>query len=149
MSARRERGRLLVQRPPPEGWRSGWSPSAPVRRCACGARIIARSGAFVRCERGCLHLPRGPAPSALPPKVDPAAEAQRQRYEGLRRDIRLLEVGFVQDVRKGRRPSARAVALALEAVERLKEAFPDRASETERAFRWLARQRAAREAATA
>lgn len=81
--------------------------------------------------------------------MDPAAEAQRQRYEGLRRDIRLLEVGFVQDVRKGRRPSARAVALALEAVERLKEAFPDRASETERAFRWLARQRAAREAATA
>jgi len=133
-SPRRARGRLLASRPAPAAWTGGyWTPSTPVRRCSCGAPVIVRSRRFVRCERGCLHLAPRPARPAPAPVPEPVPE----RLVRIGRDLRLLEQDFQRQARKGKRPSARAVALALEAAKQLEAAYPDHAEEL-----WRARRRA-------
>ncbi len=122
----RPRGRLLVSRPPPGSWRAACPPMPPVRLCpACGARLVARSAAFVRCERGCTFLPPRPARKPLPPPPLPASFRQ----------LRELERDLVRQARRGRPPGARVIDLALAALESLSRAFPDRAGEIVRALR--------------
>ncbi len=100
----------------------------PVRRCACGARVVVRSMRFQRCERGCVRLsgqsPRQPAP---PPVA----------FTRVIRELRLLSVNLARQEQRGRRASARAVSLALEAVDHLKRAYPDRTDAIASALPWL------------
>jgi hypothetical protein len=133
--------RLLIDRPPPATWRDRWYPRNAVKRCRCGARIIARSRSWSRCDRGCLTGPPvAPAPLLAVPPPQPARPPKR--FVGLVRQLRALERDFVRDVRRGRRPAPRALALALEAVQQLAQAFPGHAADLERSLPWLARRRA-------
>lgn len=137
MTPKRARGRLIVEVAPPPGWRAGWTPAAPVRRCSCAAPILVRCGRFTRCSRGCtrLLLPPRPALPAPPPPPPPAEFARLLML------VRGLERDLVRDACKGRPPSARVAGLAVEAAESLEERFPAHASEVWRALPWIARRR--------
>lgn len=134
---KRARGRLIAQHPPPRGWRPGWTPANPVRRCSCGHAARVRSVRFERCELGCtrpLEAPRPPRPPPAPPP--PPAEFSRllELVCGLERDL-------LRDACKGRPPNARVTALATSAAESLAERFPAYASRVWGECPWLARRR--------
>jgi hypothetical protein len=88
-------------------------------------------------------FPVAPPRAATQQKPEPARPSS---FDRLLRDLRLLEAKFVADARKGRGPSTDAVTLALQAISKFEEAFPDRAADIRRAMPWLARERARRAA---
>lgn len=130
--------RLLVRAPPPEGWRPGWTPGAVVRRCRCGAAIVARSVAYTRCGRGCIKFPP-PAPAPVPRKPLPPAR-ERANFADLIVDLRLLESDFVRAVRKGRRVPPEKLERAFTAMELLWELCPGHGEEILAALPWLTKQ---------
>ena len=162
--------RLVAASPPPPGWRpSGWRPAGPVRRCGCGAPVIASSSRWTRCERA-IHLtsparpvaeakaksgrPKGnssqTAKSSSPPKTakktpkkakaTPAVpSAEHLRYMRLLPALRVLEAQLVRDQLRGRPAGAKTIELAVRALRLFHESCPSHTEEIHRALPFLSR----------